>query len=279
MHLLGIDFEDWYHPELIQKNIPKKKHTPQIVKGIDTILEFLQKHNTYATFFMVGELLENNEILLDKILTNGHEIAFHTMNHTRLDRPGFKEHFEKEIKHFSKLTNNKSKGFRAPTFSLNNSSAWVVDTLVEHNYSYDSSIVPAKTSMYGFPNAETKPYHISSDNLEQDDPKGKLIEFPLLITKFLGKKIPAGGGFYLRTLPQKIIKNAIRNYELKNIPATFYVHSWELVPELMPRISLPQKDKFITYHNINKTMHRLGQILNDFEFDSFSNYLKKYPIN
>ena len=30
---------------------------------------------------------------------------------------------------------------------------------------------------------------------------GKLIEFPLLTTRFLGKKIPAAGGFYLRTLP------------------------------------------------------------------------------
>ena len=26
----------------------------------------------------------------------------------------------------------------------------------------------------------------------------QLIEFPLLVTKFLGKTIPAGGGFYLR---------------------------------------------------------------------------------
>ena len=54
----------------------------------------------------------------------------------------------------------------------------------------------------------------------------KLIEYPLLVTRFLGKKIPAGGGFYLRTLPLKIIKNAIKNYEKKKIPATFYIHSW-----------------------------------------------------
>ena len=26
MNILGIDFEDWYHPELIKKNIKDEKH-------------------------------------------------------------------------------------------------------------------------------------------------------------------------------------------------------------------------------------------------------------
>ena len=104
--------------------------------------------------------------------------------------------------------NKKSIGFRAPTFSLNQKSSWFIDELEKMNYKYDSSIVPAKTNLYGLPNAEKKPYRISSNYLERDDPNGKIIEFPILVTKFLGKKIPAGGGFYLRFLPTKIIKNA-----------------------------------------------------------------------
>jgi len=113
------------------------------------------------------------------------------------------------------LTKGQSKGFRAPTFSLNNSSSWAIDELIEHGYLYDSSIVPAKTGMYGMPNADIKPYKISSRDLEKNDPNGKITEFPLLVTRFLGKKIPAGGGFYLRTLPMKITKRAISNYEKK----------------------------------------------------------------
>ena len=38
-----------------------------------------------ATFFVVGELLEFKPELLDLILENEHEIAFHTMKHTRID--------------------------------------------------------------------------------------------------------------------------------------------------------------------------------------------------
>ena len=273
MNLLGIDFEDWYHPELIQKYVKDKKHDPIMFKGLDKILELLRKNNVLATFFVVGELVESNPEIFDKITENEHEIAFHTMHHTKIDTPNFKENFHNEIEKFSDLTNKKSKGFRAPTFSLNEKSSWIIDSLYEHNYLYDSSVVPAKTDLYGIPDAETKPYRISSSSIERDTEDGKLIEFPLLVTKFLGKKIPAGGGFYLRTLPIKIIKNAIKNYEKQEIPATFYIHSWELTPEYMPKIELPFKENFVTYHNINKAYKRMDELLMEFQFTAFSQYI------
>jgi len=273
MNILGIDFEDWYHPQLVQKYVKNEKHEPRMFKGIDKILEMLRRNDTLATFFVVGELLETNPEIFDKIIENEHEIAFHTMYHTRIDSPNFKENFRNEIEKFSKLTNKKSKGFRAPTFSLNETSSWIIDLLSEYDYIYDSSIVPAKTDLYGTPNAEIKPYRISSDSLENDTIDGKLIEFPLLVTKFLGKKVPAGGGFYLRTLPMRVIKNAIRQYEKQGIPASFYIHSWELTPEHMPKIELPFKENFATYHNINKAYNRMDELLKQFEFTSFSNYI------
>ena len=89
------------------------------------------------------------------------------------------------------------------------------DSLGKSNYTYDSSVVPVKTELYGIPDAGIRPYRISSKSIEKDDESGRIIEFPILVTKFLGKKIPAGGGFYLRTLPTKIIKNAIKNSNVK----------------------------------------------------------------
>ena len=275
MNLLGIDFEDWYHPELVQKYVKDKKHEPRMFKGIDKILDMLRKNDTLATFFVVGELLESNPEIFDKIIKNDHEIAFHTMYHTKIDSPDFKQSFHKEIAKFSDLTNKKSKGFRAPTFSLNETSSWIIDSLSEFDYIYDSSVVPAKTDLYGLPNAHHGPYRISSDSLENDTVGSKLIEFPLLVTKFLGKKVPAAGGFYLRTLPMRVIKNAIRQYEKQEIPASFYIHSWELTPEHMPKIELPFKENFATYHNINKAYNRMDELLKQFEFTSFSNYISK----
>jgi polysaccharide deacetylase family protein (PEP-CTERM system associated) len=274
MNLLGIDFEDWYHPQLVEPFVPQNKKNPTMFKGLDKILELLRKNDTKATFFVVGELLESNPEILDKILGAEHEIGFHTMKHTRLDSPNFKEKFKDEIKEFEKLTSKKSIGFRAPTFSLNEKSSWIIDELVKNNYKYDSSIIPVKTNMYGIPEGQKSPYKITSSSLDKNDDNGRLMEFPLLVTKIFGKTIPAAGGFYLRSLPLKIIKNAIKSYEEKEIPSSFYIHSWELTPEYIPKIKLPIKNKLITFYKIEKTFSKMNQLLKEFKFTSFDSYLK-----
>ena len=89
----------------------------------------------------------------------------------------------------------------------------------------------------------------------------------------MGKTYPAAGGFYLRFLPLKVSLNAIRHYEEQNIPATIYIHSWELTPEFFPDIELPFKEKFVTFHNIKNTYSRIEKILQNFRFSSFKDYL------
>ena len=274
MNILGIDFEDWFHPELIQKYITNEKKHPQVIDGIHEILDLLRKKETNATFFVVGELLEFKPDLLDLILDGDHEIAFHTMNHTRLDAQNFKNCFENELKKFDSLTEGKSKGFRAPSFSLNKNSSWAIDLLEKNNYVYDSSVVPEKTSMYGLPHAQKTPYKITSESLENNSDNGKIIEFPIMVSKILGKTIPVGGGFYLRTLPFKLIKNGFKQYETNGIPGVFYIHSWELTPKYMPKIKLSTKDNFVTYHNIDTAYDKMEKLLSLYEFTSFENYLR-----
>ena len=43
MNILGIDFEEWYHPQLVQPFIKNLKHEPKIIEGITKILELLRK--------------------------------------------------------------------------------------------------------------------------------------------------------------------------------------------------------------------------------------------
>ena len=270
---MGIDFEDWYHPQLIQKYNTKKNCEPKIINGIDKIIDLLRINETSATFFMVGELLEHNPEMLDLILDNEHEIAFHTMTHSNLNDLT-KEKFLDELDRFEKITNGNSNGFRAPTFSINPNTSWVIDALLEKNYLYDSSIVPVKTELYGFSGCQQSPFKITNSSLTKNDPNGKLIEFPLLIGKFFGKTCPVAGGFYLRFLPMHTSLTAIKNYEKQEIPATIYVHSWELTPEFFPKIKLPLKEKFVTFHNIKNTYSRLEKILQQHNFTSFKNYMK-----
>ena len=70
LNLLGIDFEDWYHPELIKKYHRLETYEPIVVNAIDKIIDWLHQNDTYATFFVVGELLEFKPELLDKIIDN-----------------------------------------------------------------------------------------------------------------------------------------------------------------------------------------------------------------
>jgi polysaccharide deacetylase family protein (PEP-CTERM system associated) len=255
------------------------KKEPTVIQGIDKILNWLRQNETYATFFMVGELLLAKPELLDKILDEGHEIGFHTMYHTRLDSPNYEEKFDNELKRFAEMTSKKSKGFRAPSFSLNKNTAWAINILSENNYEYDSSIVPAQTKLYGVPNAETKPYKISSKKIERNDPTANLLEFPLLTTKLFGKSIPVAGGFYIRTLPLFLIENAIKQNNNNGIPASLYVHSWEITPEFMPRIPLSILDRFITYHNLEKTLSRMDKIIKKFKFTSFNRFISNQNKN
>jgi len=279
LNLLGIDFEDWFHPELVQPHIIEKERKPTIVNGIDKILDWLRKNETFATFFIVGELIEAKPELLDKIVNGGHEIAFHTMHHTRIDAPNFKERFIEEIELFDKITSKRSKGFRAPSFSLNYSSSWLIDVLSSHNYQYDSSVMPAKTRLYGIPNADTKPYKITSSTLEHNDSAGTIIEFPMLTTRIMGYTIPACGGFYLRFLPLSIIEKAIKGNNKQGIPATFFIHSWELTPEFMPKINLPFSDSFITYHNLGKALSKMDTLIKKFKFTSFERFISQKGLS
>jgi peptidoglycan-N-acetylglucosamine deacetylase len=273
LNLLGIDFEDWYHPQFVQPFVKDLKHEPKMFRGLEKIIELLGKTETTATFFMVGELLEHNPSMIDTILENGHEIAFHTMNHSNLNDLT-KEKFLNELDSFKNITNGKSNGFRAPTFSINSNTSWVIDALIEKNYVYDSSIVPVKTELYGFSNCQQSPFKISNSSLTKNDPNGKLFEFPLSIGKFFGRTCPVAGGFYLRFLPLNTSLTAIKNYEKQEIPATIYIHSWELTPEFFPKIKLPLKEKFVTFHNIKNTYSRLEKILQQHDFMSFKNYMK-----
>jgi polysaccharide deacetylase family protein (PEP-CTERM system associated) len=273
MNVLGIDFEEWFHPELVKPFVKNVNKEMKVSRGIRKILDWLNENETYATFFIVGEILEEIPELIDQIKENGHEIGFHTMTHKKLHEIKTKENFEIELEKFRNIVGKDVKGFRAPTFSLDASTSWAIDCLKKFGYSYDSSMVPVKTKMYGLSKAEKYPYKISSSSLEKHDSKSEIWEFPLMKTKILGKNIPTGGGFYLRTLPTRIIQNSINQYNKKNKPAIMYIHSWELTPEHMPKIELPIKEKFITYHNIHKALPKMDELVKKFEFTSFERYL------
>jgi polysaccharide deacetylase family protein (PEP-CTERM system associated) len=275
INALSIDLENWHHPQLIQRhaNLPNKS---LIESSTVTLLSLLQKYNTKATFFILGEIALSNPELIKMIAVQGHEIACHGFYHHSLQK-SCPTGLRNELLKFQKiiasiLGNTQIKGFRAPNFSLNQSTAWAIDILKELNFKYDSSIFPVKINpLYGVNGTPIAIYGLNSNNIKIPDCKSTLIELPLTVFEILKLRFPVSGGFYLRLLPIKVQKIMLQLINKKQ-PFIIYLHPWECSKDT-PRIKLNFLSSFITYYNIKSGFGKLETLLKNFKFDRIDTVL------
>jgi len=271
-NILSIDLEEWYHPEYVKDKVFEEKEE-RLKESLNITLSLLRARNVKATFFVVGELAEKYPEAIKCISEEGHEIGFHGYSHQTLWNLTLKD-LKQEIKKFNSFINDKSIGFRAPSFSLDNRTKWALQVLEDAGYKYDSSIFPTKTPLYGVKGALMKPYKPSHVNVALEDETRKIWEFPLLVYPLLGLRLPMAGGFYLRLLPNNILFKAIEKQNRKRFPAVIYLHTWELDLRT-PKLKLGLYKSFVTYHNMEKTGARLKHLLSRFEFTSVRNYMEE----
>jgi polysaccharide deacetylase family protein (PEP-CTERM system associated) len=233
----------------------------------------LNKYDTNATFFILGKLAEKYPELIKEIAKNGHEIGSHSYSHKTLHELGMKN-FENEVKKtngiLKSIIGKSPIGFRAPTFSIDNTNKWALDILAKNGYMYDSSVFPVKTNLYGVPDAPVFSYCPSKDNITVHDPNGPIIEFPLSVIK-IGKNIPIAGGFYLRLFPISILKYAINRVNMRR-SVVIYMHPWEMY-SLTQKVSLPLTSRFITYYGVNSAFSKLEHLLKKFSFSPIKEVL------
>jgi len=244
----------------------------RIRQSLKIALDLLNRHNLRATFFVVGELVEKYPEIAETIRRDNHEIAFHGYYH----RPLWElkaEKFRMEIDRFNSLIGEKCAGFRAPSFSLDNKTRWALKVLENSGCQYDSSVFPAKTPLYGVWNAPSTPYKPSYENITERDEKARLWEFPLLVCKMKGIRVPVAGGFYMRFLPADLIVRTIKRLNQQGFPAVIFFHNWEIDPET-PRLRLGLYRYFVTYHRLKDTSKKLEHVLSKFKFMGVKDYLE-----
>jgi len=269
-NILSIDVEEVFHGEYARQYKSEKMNyrTPE---NIPSILKFLGEKGVKATFFIVGEIAEKFPEIIEMILEEGHEVAFHGWNHEPLWRLT-PDRFSEEIRIFKSI-HPQCIGFRAPSFSLNNKTKWALSILKEAGFSYDSSIFPTWTPLYGVYSAPIYPYTPSLTNdIAKEDEGKSILEFPLSVYELLGLRIPIAGGFWLRFWNLKLIKRGIRKMNEKSYPAVFYIHNWEL-DEGLPTINMGIFGNFQVYYNLNKTKRKLMFLLKEFHFTNFITYI------
>jgi len=266
INAMSIDLEEWYHSELVEG---RKSSFSQAEEATKPILELLDRYQTKASFFIVGEVAEQNPGLIQSIFEKGHEIGCHTFSHKllwKLDESLFRgeiEHFQSVMERI--LGKIKIKGFRAPCFSLDNRSKWALRVLSDYGYQYDASIFPVKINpLYGVRGAPIRPYRISFGDVRKEDPQSPLLEFPFPLLTLGRLKIPISGGFYLRIFPLPFIYWGLKRIN-QHHPFLIYFHPWESY-EKTPRLKLPLFNRVISYYGVSSALKKLEFLLKHFKF-------------
>ena len=266
INALSIDLEEWYHSELVEG---RRSSVSQVEEATGPILDLLDRYQTKASFFVVGEVAEQNPGLIQSIFQKGHEIGCHGFSHKplwKLDETLFRE----ELKHFHSIMEGilgkiAIIGFRAPCFSIDNRNKWALKVLLDFGYQYDASIFPLKINpLYGVSGAPTRPYRISFEDVRKEDPQSPLMEFPLCPLIIGRLKIPISGGFYLRALPLPFLLWGLKRIN-RSQPFLVYFHPWEGY-EKTPRFKLPLFNRIISYYGISSALKKFEFLLKHFRF-------------
>jgi polysaccharide deacetylase family protein (PEP-CTERM system associated) len=265
INALSIDLEFWYSGVPYSDYLSDEAEE-QIEEAVIPLLNLLNKYNTYATFFVLGIVAEKFPSLIKMIYEYGHEISSHSYSHKRLclsNERLFENEIKKSIELLKSITGKKPIGFRAPSFSIDNSTRWAFEILKKYGFKYDSSIFPIKTRLYGVPDAPLEPYAPSMEDITKIDKSGEIVEFPLSVIKVI-KNIPISGGYYFRILPFWFLKTAITKINRER-PVVIYIHPWETYPET-PRLNLPFPQNFIAYYGIRSSLKKFEKLLQTFYF-------------
>lgn len=270
MNVLQVDLEPWYC------DLPRDRweaHTDRVVENVDMILTILAATDNEATFFVLEDVARNHPDLIRRIRDDGHEIGSHGYSHQFLSELSPSElgtEIDRSVAALRDAGVDGVEGFRAPKFSLNESTAWAIDVLEERGFRYDSSIFPVKTPLYGVPDAPRTTYRIGSDDVTVPREDG-LWEVPLSTYRIPGVdvNVPVAGGFYLRALPYRFVRHALERRIAAGHPAVCYIHPWELDPSI-PRV---EEYDWFHYHRLGSAMGKFRRLLNDFEFTTTERYL------
>jgi peptidoglycan/xylan/chitin deacetylase (PgdA/CDA1 family) len=113
---------------------------------IPRVLDFVEKHQLKATFFVVGQdaAMREHRDALQTIAAAGHEIGNHSFHYEpwlHLYRPS-ELHAElvRCEEQIHEVTGAAVKGFRGPSFSISHA---LLDLLAQRGYEYDSSSAPS----------------------------------------------------------------------------------------------------------------------------------------
>jgi polysaccharide deacetylase family protein (PEP-CTERM system associated) len=263
---LSVDVEEWFQVGALERVIAPDDWDnleSRVAYNTGLVLDLFAEAGVKATFFTLGWVATRNPKLVRRIVDAGHEIASHGWDHQRIFTMT-PEEFRADIVRARAALEDAAgvgvTGYRAPSFSLDQRSAWAHEVLAEEGYTYSSSVAPIRHDHYGWPEAPRFAYRPLADS--------PLVELPVT-TAYLGRKrFAAGGGGFFRLYPYMMSRWAIRQVNHHDgRPAVFYFHPWEVDPDQPYIHTASLKSKLRHYSRLAAMAGTLRRLTGAFAWD------------
>jgi len=255
---LSVDVEEWFQVGAFERVIGKDdwdRLEGRVEYNTGEVLDLFAESGVKATFFTLGWVAARHPKLIRRIVDEGHEVASHGWDHDRvftLDAAGFRADIARARAVLEDASGQRITGYRAPSFSIDQRTPWAHQVLADEGYRYSSSVAPIRHDHYGWADAPKSAYRPVAGS--------DLIELPISLASFGGKKIVTGGGFF-RLLPGAITYKAIDLANRADRPAVFYFHPWDMDPG-QPRVAnAPIRSKLRHYPRLGAMAGKLRTLV------------------
>lgn len=264
---MTVDVEDYFQVSAFESYIKKKQWHElehRVERNTQHILDIFSEYDVKATFFTLGWVAERYPALIQRITQEGHELASHGYEHTRVTQQTPKQ-FRADVLKTKKILEDiagvEILGYRAPSYSIGRDNLWALDILAEAGHQYSSSIYPVKHDLYGMPEAPRFVYHPIEGS--------RFKEIPITTLQMLNKNYPCGGGGFFRLYPYFFSRWALHKVnKSEGQSALFYFHPWEIDPGQPRQENLAFKPRFRHYLNLHRMESRIRALLVDFHWDT-----------
>ncbi|EZP68331.1 Polysaccharide deacetylase [Sphingomonas paucimobilis] len=263
---LSVDVEDWFHVGAFERTIRREDWAGlphRVERNTDKVLDLFAEAGVKATFFTLGWVAERYPRLMQRIAAAGHEVASHGYDHARVFTLS-PEEFRADLRRSRALLEDASgqavKGYRAPSFSIDQRTPWAHAILAEEGYAYSSSVAPIRHDHYGWPQSPRFAWKPVAGS--------PLVELPVTTAVWGKRRLAAGGGGFFRLLPYGFSRWAIGQVNGRDQrPAIIYFHPWE-IDTGQPRMKdAPLRSRIRHYTNIPVMADKLRRLTRDFAWD------------
>lgn len=256
--VLTIDAEDWFHVcgEDYYSDWRRWDSFPSRIETTFTLLlDLLEERGHRATIFFLGWIARRRPHLVRDALRRGHEVGVHGDRHRRADEMTADEFRADLVAARTAIEDAggvRCRTHRAAEWSIRHPGDPALAILSEEDFLCDASAT-AVTPL-GRSDNPLGPYRVERNG-------SSILEVPPLTGRGFGRRLPVGGGWPFRTLPEERIAAAERAYRDRGFPAVFTFHPWEFDPEHPRMDGLPPLLRTVHFLRLGRLPERFRRWL------------------